>query len=231
MSTKEENLTEIIKSQSYIKAYQDLEFLKREEVRGLRLQLELLKPEIIQYEQNIESTIVAFGSARTPAPEDAEKELAEAKENIEKNPDNKAAILALKIAETKMVHAGYYKEAQEFGRIVSSVCQLGGRCEYVVCTGGGPGIMEAANRGAYEIGAKTIGMNITLPHEQQPNPYITPELCFSFHYFAIRKMHFLMRAKALVAFPGGFGTMDELFEALTLIQTRKMKSIPIVLLG
>ena len=125
----------------------------------------------------------------------------------------------------------WYQEARELGRIVSSMCQVDGVCDFVITTGGGPGIMEAANRGAHDVGAKTVGFNITLPHEQEPNPYITPELCFQFHYFAIRKMHLMLRAKALVAFPGGFGTLDELFEALTLVQTRKTPRIPVVLVG
>jgi uncharacterized protein (TIGR00730 family) len=137
----------------------------------------------------------------------------------------------VRVAERMVESARYYDMAREFGRIVSTACQRDGQCDYVIVTGGGPGIMEAANRGAHDVGAKTIGLNIELPHEQQPNPYITHGLDFSFHYFAIRKMHFMLRAKALVAFPGGFGTMDELFEALTLVQTRKMEHLPVVLVG
>jgi len=139
--------------------------------------------------------------------------------------------MKLRVAKAVLKKSKYYEEAQEFGRLVSSECQIKDHSEFVIVTGGGPGIMEAANRGAYEAGAKSIGLNITLPHEQEPNPYITPELCFQFHYFAIRKMHFMLRAKALVAFPGGYGTLDELFEALTLVQVKKIEPLPIVLFG
>ena len=183
------------KDRSGIIAYQDQEFLAREELRPVRLMLELMKPELLQREAGIASTIVVFGSARI------------------KEGDR------------------YYGIAREFSRIVSQSCQLGGRCDYVVVTGGGPGIMEAANRGADEVGAKSIGLNIVLPHEQSPNAYITRGLGFTFHYFALRKMHFMLRAKALVVFPGGFGTFDELFEALTLVQTKKIEHLPVVLVG
>ncbi|MBL7114186.1 MAG: TIGR00730 family Rossman fold protein [Kiritimatiellae bacterium] len=224
------NLEEILASPSYRTAYEDVDLFKRDELRHIRLEVELLKPELVQQDEDIVSTIVVFGSARTPDLAEAQKALMHAQLVFEKSPDDESGA-ELRRAEKRMEHAGYYEQARELGRIVSSTCQLDGRCEYVVVTGGGPGIMEAANRGAYEVGAKSIGLNITLPFEQKPNPYISPELCFQFRYFAARKMHFLMRAKALVAFPGGFGTMDELFEALTLIQTRKMKRIPVVLVG
>jgi uncharacterized protein (TIGR00730 family) len=157
--------------------------------------------------------------------------VAAAREALQRDPDNPARQRDVRIAERIAAKAHYYDEARELARIVSSTCQIGGRCEFVVVTGGGPGIMEAANRGAYDVGAKSIGLNITLPMEQAPNPYISPDLCFQFRYFAIRKMHFIMRARALVCFPGGFGTMDELFEALTLIQTGKIESFPIILFG
>ena len=217
---REKNLQRILDSDSYIKAYEDVEFFRRDELRAVRLQVELLKPELIQQDEGIKSTIVVFGSARTPDPETAERKLKEAGDGPDKEQ-----------AERHLAMSVYYEQARELSRIISSTCQLEGLCEYVMVTGGGPGIMEAANRGAHDVGAKSVGLNITLPNEQEPNPYITPELCFNFHYFAIRKMHFLMRAKAVVAFPGGFGTMDELFEVLTLIQTGKMKQIPIVLFG
>lgn len=190
-------------SPTYKLAYDDPDFLVRDELRGIRLQLELMKPELELQEQNIHSTIVAFGSARAHDPE--------------VSPDGPLA--------------PYYGEARKFAALVSTSNQSDKLRDYVIVTGGGPGIMEAANRGAADVDAKSIGLNITLPHEQQPNPYVTPELSFQFHYFAVRKMHFLMRARAMVAFPGGFGTMDELFETLTLIQTKKIKPIPVLLFG
>lgn len=196
--TPEEQAKWLSELPSHRLAYEDVEFLHREELRPLRLQLELLKPELLQQEQGVVSTIVVFGSART-------------------DPGGRGA--------------RYYEEARRFAAMVSEHCQARGIRKFVITTGGGPGIMEAANRGAHEVGAKSIGLNIEIPHEQVPNPYVTPELCFSFHYFAIRKMHFLLRAKALVIFPGGFGTLDELFDALTLIQTGKMEPMPVVLVG
>lgn len=214
---------------AYRKAYEDVTFLHRDELRPVRLQLELLKPEIIQREHGIQSTIVVFGSARTPDPESAGKMLEEAQRALASAPDSPAAREALRRAETLQKHARYYVAARTFARLVSTACQREGKCDYVIVTGGGPGIMEAANRGAHDVGAKSIGLNITLPFEQIPNPYVTPELCFNFHYFAVRKMHFLMRAKALVVFPGGYGTLDELFETMTLVQTNKMPRIPIIL--
>ena len=221
----------ILKSPSYLKANEDLEFLRRDELRPVRLQLELLKPELIQQEQDIVSTIVVFGSARTANPEDAARQLEQAQRESGAAPGDPDAEQALRRAERAVERARYYAQAREFARIVSSTCQIDGKCEYVIVTGGGPGIMEAANRGAHDVGAKSVGLNVVLPFEQHPNPYITPELCFQFRYFAIRKMHFLMRAKALVVFPGGFGTFDELFETLTLVQTGKVPRLPIILLG
>jgi hypothetical protein len=195
------------------------------------LQLELLKAELIQREHGIRSTIVVFGSSRLVEPARARARLKRAEAALEKNPGDPRLERAVQVARRQLELARFYDEAREFGRLVSSSCQVNGRCDYVVMTGGGPGIMEAANRGAADVGAKSIGLNITLPHEQLPNPYITPSLCFQFKYFAIRKMHFLLRAKALVAFPGGFGTLDELFEALTLCQTGKITGLTIVLMG
>ena len=218
-------------SSSYRQAHTDSEFMGRKELRPVRLQLELLKPELIQDEQGVRSTVVAFGGTRIVERPDAEALLEAAKAKLATDQDDADKQRAVRIAENVLKKAHYYDEAREFGRIVSGTCQVDNQCDYVISTGGGPGIMEAANRGAFDVGAKSIGLNITLPFEQEPNSYITPELCFEFKYFAIRKMHFLMRAKAMVAFPGGFGTMDELFETLTLIQTKRMEPIPVILFG
>ena len=218
-------------SPSYELAFADEAFLLEDEQRGIRLQLEWQKPDLRQQQLGIESTIVVFGSARTPSPEAAERRLADVQEALNHEPNNPGLQAELNQAKRVLKQSTYYAEARELGRLVSASCQVNGKCNFVVTTGGGPGIMEAANRGAADVDAKSIGLNIVLPHEQAPNPYMTPELCFQFHYFAIRKMHFLMRAKALVCFPGGFGTMDELFEALTLIQTGKVPPIPILLVG
>jgi uncharacterized protein (TIGR00730 family) len=221
----------LLHSPAYRLAFEDAELLSRDEMRPLRLQLELLKPELAQQAQNIRSTIVVFGSARTLPPQAAEQRVTAARHAMETSPDDPLLKAAAVRAEKQLEQSRYYQMAREFSRIVSSSCQKEGKCEYVVVTGGGPGIMEAANRGAYDVEAKSIGLNIELPFEQAPNPYVTPELCFNFQYFAIRKMHFLMRARALVAFPGGFGTLDELFEALTLIQTGKSPRVPVILVG
>lgn len=218
-------------SSSYIPADRDTEFLQRDELRPLRVGIELLKPELIQREQGIQSTIVVFGSARLQEPAAAKQALHVAEMEAARTPQDSTCQHKIAIAQRQLVLSKYYDMAREFGRLVSSTCQIDGRCDYVIVTGGGPGIMEAANRGAADVSAKSIGLNITLPHEQHPNPYITPELCFQFRYFAIRKMHFLIRAKALVAFPGGFGTLDELFETLTLIQTGKTENVMVVLVG
>lgn len=216
---------------SYIRAYQDIEFMTREELRPLRLQLELLKPEMLLEENHIHSTIVVFGSARIVSQQDGEERLRHLKAALRARPRDKELRLQLQAAQRLLAHSKYYEEARRFAAIATRAAQADTRREFVIITGGGPGIMEAANRGAYDAGGKSIGLNITLPHEQDPNPYITPELCFQFHYFAIRKMHFIMRSKALVVFPGGFGTMDELFETLTLVQTGKKERIPILLFG
>jgi len=218
-------------SSSYIPADRDTEFLQRDELRSVRLGLELLKPELIQTDEGIGSTIVVFGSARLKEPEAAQQELQRAEADAARAPRDSARQRQLTIAKRQLELSQFYDIAREFGRLVSSTCQIGGHCDYVIMTGGGPGIMEAANRGAADVKAKSIGLNITLPHEQQPNPYITPQLSFQFRYFAIRKMHFMLRAKALVAFPGGFGTLDELFETLTLLQTGKTDRVVVVLVG
>ena len=209
---------------SYRLAFTDPEFMLRRETRGIRFQLELLKPELEQAEQGIEHTVVVYGSARFVAPEVAAEQLAEAQAS-----DDAERITR---AERAVKNAFYYDQARRFARHVAEYSQTRPPAERMyICTGGGPGIMEAANRGAHEVGAPNIGLNITLPHEQSGNQYITPSLSFKFHYFALRKMHFMMRAKALVVFPGGFGTLDELFEVLTLVQTGKAKPAPIVLFG
>ncbi|MCA1958973.1 MAG: TIGR00730 family Rossman fold protein [Nitrospira sp.] len=218
-------------SSSYIPALEDTEFLRRDELRPIRIGLELLKPELIQREEGVRSTIVVFGSARIHEPRVMKEALQRAEEELARSPDDPQARSKVAIAKRQYELSKYYDIAREFGRIVSSTCQIDGRCDYVIVTGGGPGIMEAANRGAADVCAKSIGLNITLPHEQRPNPYITPHLSFRFKYFAIRKMHFLLRAKALVAFPGGFGTLDELFETLTLLQTGKTERVMVVLVG
>ena len=203
-------------------AFADPEFLLRRETRGIRLQLEMFKPDLEQQELGIEHTIVVFGSARFPAPEQAEAALKLAQEAGDE--------AALALAERNLRNSKYYEQARLFARLVASYSNpRPTREQLFICTGGGPGIMEAANRGAQEMGALTIGLNIVLPHEQGSNPYVSPPLNFKFHYFALRKMHFVMRAKALVAFPGGFGTLDELFEIITLVQTRKAKPVPIIL--
>ena len=226
-----ENLDKICNSPSYRLAESDVEFLKRPELRPIRVQLELLKPEMTFFEEGIHSTVVVFGGTQVADKEDAEERLQQARKALQQSPDDAACQRRVARAERIVAKSRYYDDAREFGRLVSSTCQTGDVCDYVVMTGGGPGIMEAANRGAYEAEAKSIGLNITLPEEQHPNPYITPELCFQFHYFALRKLHFLLRAKALVIFPGGFGTLDELFDALTLRQTGRMQDIPIILFG
>src|SRR4030042_3531861 len=218
-------------SPSYRLAYRDHDFLLRGELRPVRLQLELLKPELILKEYEIENTVFIFGSTRIPEPKVAHKQLSEAEAEASKDPTNELITRKVKIARSIVVKSKYYEEARRLASLISQASKISGNPNYVVVTGGGPGIMEAANRGAHDVGAENIGLNIVLPFEQKPNEYITPELCFQFHYFAIRKMHFLMRAKALIVFPGGYGTLDELFETLALMQTRKIKVLPVLIFG
>ena len=218
-------------SPAYRVAYKDPDFLAARDTRASRLQLELMKAELLMQAHQIRSTVVVFGGTRIAEPKDARRVVRELELKLKRKPSDKELRRRMAVARAVLAKSKYYDEAREFARLVSTECQSNKPHDYVIVTGGGPGIMEAANRGAYEVGAKSIGLNITLPMEQEPNAFIDPELCLQFHYFAIRKMHFLMRAKALLAFPGGYGTLDELFEALTLVQTRKVDRLPIVLFG
>ena len=226
-----ERVRQIMASPSYRRADCDLDFLQRDEVRPSRLQLEFLKPEVLFEEQGVGDTIVVFGGTRIVEPAVARLRVEQARQALEQNPQDPTLRSRLAVTERILAKSHYYEVARELGRIVGRAGQRTSECRLIVITGGGPGLMEAANRGAYEVGAKSAGLNIALPYEQFPNPYITPELCFQFRYFGLRKMHFMMRAKALVAFPGGYGTLDELFGALCLIQTRKIKPLPVVLVG
>lgn len=208
-------------SAAYKLAFQDNDFLLREDLRPVRFQLELLKPELLLDEAKIESMLVIYGSARIPEPDQADAIEAAATDDVQRN-----------IARRLKAKARYYDEARKLARLASQVPPDDKGCRhFVVCSGGGPSIMEAANRGAADVGKESVGLNIVLPHEQAPNRFVTPDLSFQFHYFALRKMHFLLRARAVCVFPGGFGTFDEMFELLTLIQTGKIKPIPIVLFG
>jgi uncharacterized protein (TIGR00730 family) len=213
-----------LQADAYRLAFADPEFLLRRETRGIRFQLEMLKPDLAQQELGIDNTVVVYGSARVREASIAQEQLAVAEASGDARSIARARAL--------LRNSAYYEHAREFGRTVarhSASCAQPD--QLYICTGGGPGIMEAANRGAHDEGALNVGLNIALPHEQSANPYITPELSFKFHYFALRKMHFMMRAKALVVFPGGFGTLDELFEVITLVQCKKAKPLPIVLFG
>lgn len=224
-------IREILRHPSYRQADQDVDFLYRNDVRGLRLQLDYLKAELLMEEHGVAHTVVVFGSTRIPQPDTARRSVAACTAAAQAAPHDAEAQRRLAVARRVLDKSRYYDIARRFGQLVGAAGDqaIGGRI--VVMTGGGPGIMEAANRGAHDLGRKSIGLNVSLPHEQFPNPYVTPDLCFRFHYFAIRKLHFLMRARALVVFPGGYGTMDELFEVLTLVQTRKIRPVPVILVG
>ncbi len=239
-----QNLARLKSAPSYRMSTRDPDFLERGDGRTARLLSEFLKAEKTFERENIASTIIVFGSARILDPKVARKRFDAAVKEAGAAPENKEKADALKRAERALELSEYYGIAREFGELVArendafneergprGEIRVSKIREYVVCTGGGPGIMEAANRGSYDAGEPSIGLNISLPFEQEPNPFISPDLCFNFHYFAMRKMHFLLRAKALVAFPGGFGTFDELFEALTLRQTGRMQDLPVVLFG
>jgi uncharacterized protein (TIGR00730 family) len=221
----------IITSPSYRRADEDMDFMATDGMRGVRLQIDYLKSELLLQEHHIHSTIVVFGSTRTCEPQAAQRKVDALTGELSADPGNQTLARKLAVAKRILEKSRYYEIAREFGRIVGLSNNVSSEKHRVIMTGGGPGIMEAANRGAFDAGAQSVGLNIVLPHEQYPNPYITPGLCFSFHYFAMRKLHFLLRAKALVAFPGGFGTFDELFEVLTLVQTRKIAPMPVVLAG
>lgn len=225
------NLEAMLSSPSYILADDDHELLEREEMRGVRMMLELQKPEMALHEEKIHSTVIVFGGTQIVEQAAAKRRLSDAKRAAAAKPADTSLAREVARSEQLLALSHYYDEAREFARLVSIDHQCESRREFVIVTGGGPGIMEAANRGAFDVGCKSIGLNIRLPAEQHPNPFITPELCFQFRYFAIRKFHFILRAAGVVLFPGGFGTLDELFEALTLRQTHRMQPAPIVLYG
>jgi uncharacterized protein (TIGR00730 family) len=225
------NLEAIVENNSYIPAIEDIAFLNGPNARGIRLQLDYLKPQVLLNKHGIEHTIVVFGSTRIVEPLAAQNKINSLEKQIKLNPLDKTLTKKLAIAKRIKTNSQYYQVAREFAGIVGKSGNGPDDSRLVVMTGGGPGIMEAANRGAAEAQAKNVGLNITLPNEQFPNPYVTPELCLQFHYFALRKLHFVLRARALVAFPGGYGTLDEVFETLTLIQTRKIAPMPVILVG
>ncbi len=226
-----QRIAAILASPSYRQADQDVEFLNRDDTRGLRLQLDYLKTEFLLEEHAVKQTVVVFGSTRVPEPAAAQRQVDMLRVELAGRPTDEALRRRLRAAMRILEKSHYYDVCREFGRLVGRHGNDAINGPLVLMTGGGPGLMEAAHRGTFDIAAKSVGLNIKLPHEQYPNPYITPELCVRFHYFALRKLHFMLRAKALVAFPGGYGTFDELFQALTLVQTRSIKPIPIVLVG
>jgi uncharacterized protein (TIGR00730 family) len=226
-----QNMERIMLSPSYVLAQADHDLLAKEEMRGVRMLLELGKPELALQADKIHSTVIVFGGTQIIERHSAERRLAEARRAAGTKPNDTKAARAVERAEALLANSHYYDSARKFAKIVSIDNQCETQRDFVIITGGGPGIMEAANRGAFDVGCKSIGLNIKLPAEQQPNPYITPELCFQFKYFALRKFHFILRAAAVVLFPGGFGTLDEMFEALTLRQTHRMQPVPIILFG
>ncbi len=225
----EKLVQELMQSSSYKIAQEDIEFIESYEARSFRLGLDYLKAELVMKKYGIDHTVVVFGSARICPRDVLEKNISKIKDELKNHPDSKELKEKLLSEQKLLKQSRYYDDAREFGRLVGIHGKNLDDSPVTLATGGGPGIMEAANRGAYDVEANSIGFNINLPREQYPNPYITPELCFQFHYFAIRKLHFVSRAKALVVYPGGFGTLDEFFEVLTLIQTKKSIKIPVVL--
>lgn len=227
----QQRIQAILESPTYREADEDVEFLQSGEARGVRLQLDYLKPQLLLNRHNVQQTIVVFGGTRIQEPAAARRKVVALRMAQAEAPNDREVARRLSIAERLLAKSEYYDVAREFGQLVARSNKRAERQRLVVVTGGGPGIMEAANRGAFHAGAETVSLNIHLAHEQYPNPYITPELCFRFHYFAIRKLHFLLWAKALVAFPGGYGTLDELFETLALVQTRTIKPVPVILVG
>ena len=219
----------IVTHPSYREADRDVDFLAQNDTRGVRLQLDYLKAELAMQRHGVAHTIVVFGGTRVIEPRAARRREAACAAALAANPDDPLSRRHLAVARRVLDNSRYYDIARAFGALVGAAETAGGRI--LIMTGGGPGIMEAANRGAHDVGGPSIGLNITLPHEQYPNPYVSPDLCFSFHYFAVRKLHFLLRARALVVFPGGYGTLDELFEVLNLVQTRKIAPLPVILVG
>jgi uncharacterized protein (TIGR00730 family) len=226
-----ENMERILASPSYLLAQEDPALLTMEEMRGVRMLLELGKPELALQADKIHSTVIVFGGTQIVERTAAERRLSAARRALAANPGDPKAAREVQRSQRLLDQAHYYDSARQFAKLVSIDNQCESQRDYVVITGGGPGIMEAANRGAFDVGCKSIGLNIKLPAEQQPNPFITPELCFQFKYFALRKFHFILRAAAVVLFPGGFGTLDEMFETLTLRQTHRMQPVPIILFG
>jgi len=224
-------VAELVRSDTYLRPDLDIDFLNDDDVRGVRLELDYLKPELHLRRQGVLQTIVVFGGTRIPEPVEAQRNADSLEQEVRDDPENSALVDRLEIARNVLANSRYYDIAREFGAIVGRSGKGPADLRVTLMTGGGPGIMEAANRGAFDVGSKSIGLNITLPHEQYPNPYVSQELCFKVRYFAIRKLHFLLRARALVVFPGGFGTLDELFETLNLVQSRKIRPLPVVLVG
>jgi uncharacterized protein (TIGR00730 family) len=221
----------IVSHASYREADRDVDFLAQDDTRGVRLQLDYLKAELLLRQHKVAHTVVVFGGTRVAERKAARRRADAAAAAFAANPDDPLLVRHLAIARRVEANSRYYDIARTFGALVSEASPRARGGRILIMTGGGPGIMEAANRGAHDVSEGSIGLNITLPHEQYPNPYVSPELCFSFHYFAVRKLHFLLRARALVVFPGGYGTLDELFEVLNLVQTRKIAPLPVVLVG
>lgn len=229
--TAPERVRRLLASPTYRPADSDVDFLNADATRGVRLQIDYMKPELGLRERGVEHTIVVFGGTHIREPGAAARRVAAARERLAAAPDVAAHKSELAVAERLLEKSRFYDVARDFGRLVGGCRSNASDCRILLMTGGGPGIMEGANRGAFDVEAPSIGLNISLPLEQYPNPYLTPDLCFQFHYFAMRKLHFVLRARAVVAFPGGYGTLDEIFETLTLVQTRTIAPVPVVLVG